>query len=63
MMGASIKSYFCKKYGWDRKNVVTISIMPCTAKKLEKDRSEMQVDGDRDIDISVTTREICKLFK
>lgn len=37
--------------------------MPCTAKKLEKDRSEMQVDGDRDIDISVTTREICKLFK
>lgn len=41
MLGATIKTYFAKKYGWDPKKLVTVSIMPCTAKKIEKDRVEM----------------------
>ena len=63
MQGAIIKSYFAKEKGIDPKDICTVSIMPCTAKKFEKDRAEMEVDGLRDVDIVLTTRELAKLIK
>lgn len=44
MMGAIQKEYWAKNMGKDPKSVVTVSIMPCTAKKFEKDRKELEVD-------------------
>ena len=63
MQGAIIKSYFAKEKGIDPKDICVVSIMPCTAKKFEKDREEMNVDGLRDVDIVLTTRELAKLIK
>ena len=63
MQGAIIKSYFAEKQGIDPKNIFVVSIMPCTAKKYEKDRKEMEVDGIRDVDAVLTTRELAKLIK
>ena len=63
MQGAIIKSYFAEKKGIDPKDIFVVSIMPCTAKKYEKSRSEMEVDGLRDVDAVLTTRELAKLIK
>ena len=63
MQGAIIKSYFAEKQGIDPKNICVVSIMPCTAKKYEKERPEMEVDGLRDVDVVLTTRELAKLIK
>ena len=63
MQGAIIKSYFAEKQGLDPKDIFVVSIMPCTAKKYEKDREEMEVDGIRDVDAVLTTRELAKLIK
>ena len=63
MQGAIIKSYFAEKQGLDPKNIFVVSIMPCTAKKFEKDRPEMEVEGLRDVDAVLTTRELAKLIK
>ncbi len=63
MQGAIIKSYFAEKNGLDPKNIFVVSIMPCTAKKFEKARPEMEVDGLRDVDAVLTTRELAKLIK
>ena len=63
MQGAIIKSYFAEKKGIDPKDIYVVSIMPCTAKKGEKDREEMNVNGLRDVDAVLTTRELAKLIK
>ena len=63
MQGAMIKHYYAKKIGVDPKNVKVVSIMPCIAKKYEANRPEMEVDGIRDIDYVLTTREIARLIK
>ena len=63
MQGAIIKSYFAEKQGIDPKDIFVVSIMPCTAKKFEKERSEMEVEGLRDVDAVLTTRELAKLIK
>ena len=63
MMGAIIKGYWSKVNNWDPKDIVSVSIMPCTAKKYEKSRPEMEVDGNRDIDNVLTTREVAKMLK
>ena len=63
MQGAIIKSYFAEKQGLDPKNIFVVSIMPCTAKKFEKARPEMEVEGLRDVDAVLTTRELAKLIK
>lgn len=63
MMGAIIKSYYAKINKIDPKDIYVVSIMPCTAKKGEKDREEMNVDGIRDVDAVLTTRELGKLIK
>ncbi|MBQ1566402.1 MAG: iron hydrogenase small subunit [Erysipelotrichaceae bacterium] len=63
MQGAIIKSYWAKQKGYDPKDVFVVSVMPCTAKKYEKDRPEMEKDGIRDVDAVLTTRELGKLIK
>ena len=63
MFGAVIKSYFADKYGIDRKKICTVSVMPCIAKKYECSRPEMEVDGLRDVDYVITTRELSRMIK
>ncbi len=63
MQGAIIKSYFAEKQGLDPKNICVVSIMPCTAKKYEKERPEQEVEGLRDVDVVLTTKELAKLIK
>lgn len=63
MFGAVAKSYYAEKMGIDPKNIFVVSIMPCTAKKYEADREELSVDELRDVDASITTRELGKMIK
>lgn len=63
MFGALAKTYFAKSKGIDPKNVVSISIMPCTAKKYEADRPEMRSSGYKDVDYVLTTRELAIMIK
>ena len=63
MFGAILKSYYAEKNGIDPKDMFVVSIMPCTAKKYEKDRLELAVNGLRDVDAVLTTRELGKLIK
>ena len=63
MQGAIIKSYFAKVNNIDPKDICVVSIMPCTAKKFEKERTVMEVDGNRDVDVVLTTRELARLIK
>jgi NADH-quinone oxidoreductase subunit G len=63
MFGALTKSYFASKEGIDPKNIVVVSLMPCLAKKYEADRPELNVDGLKDVDYVLTTREIARMIK
>ena len=63
MFGAIAKTYYPQKAGIDVHDIVTVSIMPCTAKKFEAARPEMGRDGMRDVDVVLTTRELIKLIK
>ena len=63
MQGAIIKSYYAEKNNIDPKDIFVVSIMPCTAKKFEKERPEMENEGLRDVDAVLTTRELAKLIK
>ena len=63
MFGAILKSYYCEKAGIDPQDMFVVSIMPCTAKKYEKDRLQLQKDGIKDVDAVLTTRELGKLIK
>lgn len=63
MFGALVKSYYAEKEGIDPKKIVSVSVMPCTSKKTEANRPEMQVDGLRDVDFSITTRELGDMIK
>jgi len=63
MFGAIAKSYFAEKIGIDRKDMVVISIMPCLAKKYECQRDEFSVDGNPDVDYSISTRELAAFIK
>lgn len=63
MLGAIIKSYYAEREGIDPKKIFSVSIMPCTAKKFEKTRPEMYVDGVADIDAVLTTRELARLIR
>lgn len=58
MFGALAKTYFAKKVDVDPENIVSVSIMPCTAKKYEADRPEMRDSGQKDVDYVLTTREL-----
>ena len=63
MEGAIIKSYYAEKAGIDPKNIVVVAVMPCTSKKFETSRPEMEVNGLRAVDISITTRELARMIK
>ena len=62
MFGAILKSYYAEKNDIDPKDVFVVSIMPCTAKKFEAARPEMEVNGIRDVDVVLTTRELGKMI-
>lgn len=63
MLGAMIKSHYAKTYQLDPKNIYVVSIMPCVAKKGEKERPQMIKDEMKDVDAVLTTRELGKLIK
>ena len=63
MFGAIAKSYFAEQLGVPREKLVVVSVMPCLAKKYEAGREEFSVDGNRDVDISITTRELGHLIR
>lgn len=63
MMGAIIKSYYAEKHAIDPKDIFTVSVMPCTAKKTENKRPQMEADGNRDVDAVLTTRELAKMIR
>ncbi len=63
MFGALSKTYYAKARNIDPDNIVSVSIMPCTAKKYEANRPEMHDSGYRDVDFVLTTRELAILIK
>ena len=63
MFGALVKTYYAQKFNIDPKKIVSVSVMPCTSKKTEANRPEMEVDGLRDVDIALTTRELGDMIK
>ena len=63
MFGAILKHYYAKKVGVEAKDMFVVSIMPCTAKKAEKERDQLTVEGLKDVDAVLTTRELAKLIK
>ena len=64
MFGAVAKSYFAEKMGLDPHKIMVVSMMPCTAKKAECTLPEMtSACGDPDVDVVLTTREMCRLFR
>ena len=62
MLGALVKSYYAEKMGIDPANIVSVSVMPCTAKKFEVAREEMGNNDMQDVDISITTRELARMI-
>ncbi|HKK42710.1 MAG TPA: NADH-dependent [FeFe] hydrogenase, group A6 [Bacteroidales bacterium] len=63
MFGSIAKSYFADMAGINRKDMVVVSIMPCLAKKYECQRDEFSVDGNPDVDFSISTRELASFIK
>ena len=63
MMGAVIKTYYAQKAGVDPKQIYSVSIMPCTAKKYECERPEMNSSGYQDVDAVLTTRELAQMIR
>ncbi|MGD0341278.1 MAG: NADH-dependent [FeFe] hydrogenase, group A6 [Bacteroidales bacterium] len=63
MFGAIAKTYFADIIKIDRKDLVVVSIMPCLAKKYECQREEFSTDGNRDVDFSISTRELAEFIK
>lgn len=63
MFGAVIKTWYAEKNGIDPKDIVSVSVMPCTAKKFEVDRDDQSAAGVPDVDISITTRELARMIE
>ncbi len=63
MFGALVKTYYAKSRKIDPEEIVSVSIMPCTAKKYEANRPEMHDSGYRDVDYVLTTRELAIMIK
>ena len=63
MFGAVAKNYFAEKIGVKREDMVVVSIMPCLAKKSEAAREEFKVNGNPDVDFSLSTRELAHMIK
>jgi iron-only hydrogenase group A len=63
MFGALAKTFYAQKMNIDPENMVSVSVMPCTAKKYEASRPEMHASGYRDVDLVLTTRELAKMIE
>ena len=63
MFGALIKTFYAQKKGIDPKNIVSVALMPCAAKKFECNRPEMHDSGYKDVDFGLTTRELGQMIK
>lgn len=63
MFGAIAKSYYAEKAGIDPKDIVSVSVMPCTAKKFEIGRDNQAANGMPDVDFAMTTRELARLIR
>jgi NADP-reducing hydrogenase subunit HndD len=63
MFGALAKTYYAEKKGLDPKNIVSVAIMPCAAKKYEANRPEMKSSGHQDVDAGLTSRELAHMIK
>ncbi|MBQ6816209.1 MAG: iron hydrogenase small subunit [Clostridia bacterium] len=63
MAGAVIKTYYANKMGIDPKDIVSVSVMPCTAKKFEIGREDQSAAGVPDVDIALTTRELARMIE
>ncbi|MDE6440337.1 MAG: [FeFe] hydrogenase, group A [Bacteroidales bacterium] len=63
MFGAVAKTYFANQIGVKREDLVVVSVMPCLAKKYECQREEFKTDGNPDVDIAISTRELANLIK
>lgn len=63
MFGAVAKTYYAEKAGIEPKDIVSVSIMPCTAKKAEAKRPEMNSSGYQDVDYVLTTRELSRMIR
>lgn len=62
MTGAMIKTWYAEQNGLDPKDIVVVSVMPCTAKKYEIHRADQDAAGYPDIDIVLTTRELARMI-
>ncbi|RLG28143.1 hydrogenase, partial [Methanosarcinales archaeon] len=63
MFGSVIKTYYAEQNNIDPASIVTVALMPCTAKKFECNRPEMDDSGFKDVDFGLTTRELAQMFK
>jgi iron-only hydrogenase group A len=63
MFGALAKTYYAQVRELDPKKVISVSIMPCTAKKFEANRPEMRSSGYKDVDYVLTTRELARMIR
>ena len=63
MFGGILKTYYAEKMGWDPKSIVSVSVMPCTAKKFEIGRPDQSAAGVPDLDYTMTTRELARLIE
>ena len=63
MQGAVLKSYYAREKGIDPEDIFVVSVMPCTAKKYEKERPQLVTNGLRDVDAVITTRELADMIR
>lgn len=63
MFGATLKTWYAQKMDIDPAKIVSVSVMPCTAKKFEVGRADQSASGYADVDISITTRELARMIK
>ena len=63
MFGATLKTWYAEKMGIDPAKIVSVSVMPCTAKKFEIGRDDQNAAGVADVDYSITTRELARMIK
>ncbi|MBR5769345.1 MAG: [Clostridia bacterium] len=63
MFGAVVKTWYAEKNGLDPKDIVVVSIMPCTAKKFERSRDGQSAAGVPDVDVALTTRELARMIE
>ena len=63
MQGAIIKSYWAEQNGVAPEDIFVVSVMPCTAKKFERQRDQLKVNGLDDVDAVITTRELARMIK